>query len=54
MVYIYYINAIKLNISSETEWIILEELCELLVPLKELTKSLSATQNVTISLIYPT
>ena len=47
------INAtIKLYIPSETEWIILDELCELLEPLKDLTTSLSATKSVTISLIY--
>ncbi len=48
------INAIiKLTTPSENEWNILEELCELLEPLKDLTTSLSASKYVTISLLYP-
>ena len=48
------INAIiKLTTPSENEWNILEKLCELLEPLKDLTTSLSASKYVTISLLYP-
>ena len=45
-------SIIKQNIPTESEWNILEELCELLEPVKDLTTSLSASKYVTISLIY--
>ena len=47
------IKSIKSNVPNEADFIVLNELCILLQPLKDLTEMLSVSKYVSISILYP-